>query len=296
MMGKSSELPTSKTNRYTRPGSGASGGEEHVDPSDHDRNGPHNGGPVGGREPTHANGHLERNDSWLRSVVENSSEVVKVVDPDGTLRYASPAFGRVFGYDPGEAVGTMNVLDHVHPYDLPHVLAESEGALSEGGTVSNRAEYRFRHADGSWRWVESVGTYLLDDPHVKGVVMTVRDVTGRKEAEEALRESEAEVFSVLESITDAFFSLDREWRFVYVNPRAQDLFSNPREDLVGEKIWEDRRFTPSTAGPWRKAGRSSSRRSTRRAVSGTASGYTPLRPGSRSTCRTSPSAKGPRRP
>jgi diguanylate cyclase (GGDEF)-like protein/PAS domain S-box-containing protein len=215
-----------------------------VDPSDHDRNGPHNGGPVGGREPTHANGHLERNDSWLRSVVENSSEVVKVVDPDGTLRYASPAFGRVFGYDPGEAVGTMNVLDHVHPYDLPHVLAESEGALSEGGTVSNRAEYRFRHADGSWRWVESVGTYLLDDPHVKGVVMTVRDVTGRKEAEEALRESEAEVFSVLESITDAFFSLDREWRFVYVNPRAQDLFSNPREDLVGEMIWEDDTFYP----------------------------------------------------
>ena len=89
-----------------------------------------------------------------------------------------------------------------------------------------------------------MGTYLPDDPHVKGVVVTVRDVTGRKEAEEALRESEAEVFSVLESITDAFFSLDREWRFVYVNPRAQDLFSNPREDLVGEKIWEDPTFYP----------------------------------------------------
>src|SRR5918997_6414952 len=107
---------------------------------------------------------------WLRSVVEHSWEVVQVVAPDGTLRYASPAFGRLFGYEPEEAIGKINVLDHVHPDDLPRVLEESEKALAEGKTVSNKAEYRFRHADGSWRWVESVGTYLLDDP-VVGVVV-----------------------------------------------------------------------------------------------------------------------------
>jgi PAS domain S-box-containing protein len=167
-----------------------------------------------------------------------------VVDPDGTLRYASPAFGRVFGYDPEEAIGTMNVLDHVHPDDLPRVLAESEKACAQGKATSNRAEYRFRHADGSWRWVESVGTYLLDDPQVGGVVVTVRDVTERKKAEEALQGSEARIVDVLESITDAFFSLDREWRFVYLNPRAEALFSNPRETLVGERLWEDDTFYP----------------------------------------------------
>ena len=136
-----------------------------MDTPDHERNELGNGAP-GGHGPTRANAG-PAGEGWLRSVLGNSQEVVKVLDPDGTLRYASPAFGRVFGYDPGEAVGTMNVLDHVHPDDLPHVLAESEGALSEGGAVSNRAEYRFRHADGSWRWVESVGTCLPDDLHVK---------------------------------------------------------------------------------------------------------------------------------
>ena len=94
----------------------------------------------------------------MRSVVENSSENVTVVDPDGTLRYASPAFGRMLGYDPEEAVGTMNVLDHVHPEDLSHVLEETQKALLDGGVTTNKAEYRFRHKDGSWRWVESVGT------------------------------------------------------------------------------------------------------------------------------------------
>ena len=93
---------------------------------------------------------------WLRSVVENSSENVTIVDPDGTLRYASPAFEHMLGYEPKEAVGTMNVLEHVHPEDLSHVLEETEKALCEGRVTSNRAEYRFRHADGSWRWVESV--------------------------------------------------------------------------------------------------------------------------------------------
>ena len=95
---KSSELPTSKTNRYTRPGNGASGGEEDVDPSDHDQNDPHNGAPGGGHGPTYANAPL--GEGWLRSVVENSSEIVTIVDPDGTLRCANPAWGRALGPPP----------------------------------------------------------------------------------------------------------------------------------------------------------------------------------------------------
>jgi PAS domain S-box-containing protein len=120
----------------------------------------------------------------------------------------------MLGYDPEEVVGKMNVLDHVHPDDLPRVLQETESALSAGKVATNEAEYRFRHKDGTWRWVESVGTYLLDDPYpYVGVVVQTRDVTERKEAEESLRRSEAEIFSILQSISDAFFALDREWRF-----------------------------------------------------------------------------------
>jgi PAS domain S-box-containing protein len=200
--------------------------------------------PDGADELRHTKGTPVVIPRWLHSAVENSSEIVTIVDPNGTLRYASPAWKRVLGYDPEEVVGTMNVLDHVHLDDLPHVLEETEEALSEGGIVSNKAEYRFRHADGSWRWIESVGTYLLDDPVVGGVLVTSRDVTERKEAEEALRKSEAEIFSILESITDAFFALDREWRFTYINSQAEVLFSKRREDLIGERIWEDPTFYP----------------------------------------------------
>jgi len=200
--------------------------------------------PHGTDEPRHANRTPGEYDWWLHSVAESSSDIVTIVDPDGTLRYANPAWERVLGYDPDEAVGTMNVLDQVHPDDLAHVLEETEEALSEGGITTNEAEYRFRRKDGSWRWMESVGTYLLDDPAVGGVVVVSRDVTERKEAEEALRRSEAEIFSVLESVTDGFFALDRELRFTYVNTQAEVLLNRSREDLVGERLWEDPTFYP----------------------------------------------------
>jgi PAS domain S-box-containing protein len=97
-------------------------------------------------------------------VVEHSSEIVTIVDPDGHAALRQPSLGRALGHDLEEAIGTMNVLDHVHPDDLPRVLEETEKALAKRGVVTNEAEYRFRHKDGSWRWLESGGTYLLDDP------------------------------------------------------------------------------------------------------------------------------------
>jgi diguanylate cyclase (GGDEF)-like protein/PAS domain S-box-containing protein len=136
----------------------------------------------------------------LRPVAENSSEIVTIVDPDGTLRYASAAFEGVLGYDLEEAIGTMNVLDYVHPDDLPHVLEENKTAPSEGDTTTNQVEYRFRHKDGSWRWIESVSTYLLDDPGVGGVMITSRDATERKESQERIRRAEERYRTLVERV------------------------------------------------------------------------------------------------
>jgi diguanylate cyclase (GGDEF)-like protein/PAS domain S-box-containing protein len=221
-----------------RPGGDLTTGKGDVDPSDQERNYLHNGTLGGDDGPRHANGPPGKDDRWLRSVVENSSEIVTIVDPDGTLRYANPAWGRVLGYDPDEAVGTMNVLDHVHPDDLTHVLEETEEALSEGGIITNEAEYRFRHADGSWRWMESVGTYLLDDPAVGGVVMVSRDVTERKDIKETLRRSD-ELFR--RSFRDAAVGMAlvaTDGRFLQVNRSLCEILGYPEVELLG-KTFQD---------------------------------------------------------
>ena len=178
----------------------------------------------------------------MRSVVENSSEIVTIVDPDGTLRYASSAFERVLGYDSEEAVGTMNVLDHVHPDDLPHVLEETEKALSEGGIATNKAEYRFRHKDGSWRWMESVGTYLLDDPAVRGVVVISRDVTERKRAEETLRQAEQRYRTLVEQIPAVTYidPVDDPDTSLYTSPQIEQILGYTPQEWQTEKLWPKR--------------------------------------------------------
>src|ERR671921_261199 len=214
--------------------------ERNVNPSDRDRNNDRgNGTPHGGTdEPRHDSGTPGEDDRWLRSVVENSSESVTIVDPDGTLRYASPAFERMLGYDPEEVVGKMNVLDHVHPDDLPHVLEETEKALSVGGVATNRVEYRFRHKDGSWRWVESAGTYLLDDPQVKGVVVQTRDITERKRTEEALREAEERFRRSFEDAAIGMALVAPNGRFLGTNRSLCEILGYREEELL-EKSFQD---------------------------------------------------------
>jgi diguanylate cyclase (GGDEF)-like protein/PAS domain S-box-containing protein len=198
-----------------------------------------NGTPT---QPTHAYDSTGTNEHWLRSVVQNTTDIVVVVGPEGTLRYASPAWERVLGHDAEATVGNVNVLDYVHPDDLPHVLQRTEEALSKGGTTSNTAEYRFRHADGSWRWVESVGTYLLDDPAVGGVVVTTRDITDRKEAEERLREAEERYRTLVETIPALTYIQeikDGTSATIYVSPQVEDIVGyTPEECTATPDLWK----------------------------------------------------------
>jgi diguanylate cyclase (GGDEF)-like protein/PAS domain S-box-containing protein len=173
--------------------------------------------------------------------VENSSELVTIVDPDGTLRYANPAWQRVLGYDLDESVGKMNVLDHVHPDDLGRVIEETEKALAQGGVATNEAEYRFRHANGTWRWMESEGTYLLDDPAVGGVVVNSRDITERKEADERLREAEERYRTLVETVPAMTYIQEIGEGMsvtIYVSPQVEDVVGyTPEECTSTPDLW-----------------------------------------------------------
>ncbi len=195
------------------------------------------GVPPREHEPTGPREASEHDARWLRSILHNSSEVVKIVDPDGTLRYASPAFERILGYEAESAVG-MNVLDHVHPADLPRVLEASEEALSVEGITRNILEYRFRHADGSWRYMESAGTYLLDDPMVRGVLVTARDVTQRKRAEQALKESEAKFRALFDKTVVGMALVDVAGRITRPNRALSGMLGYEEEELKGKHFSE----------------------------------------------------------
>ena len=109
---------------------------------------------------------MSRGERWFRSLVQNASDVVTVLESDGTVRYVSPAIERMLGYVPEERMGRSG-FELVHPEDLAHARSRFAEALRSSG-ISLTIEVRMRHRDGSWRHVEVTSTNLLDDPSVRG--------------------------------------------------------------------------------------------------------------------------------
>jgi diguanylate cyclase (GGDEF)-like protein/PAS domain S-box-containing protein len=120
-----------------------------------------------------------------RSLVQNTSDIITLIDADGTVHYESSALEQVMGYKPEEQIGTK-AFDWVHPDDVDQALSLFAQVLSTPG-LHAPIEFRAPHKDGSWRYLEHTINNLLDDPDVRGIVVTSRDITERKEFEEQLR-------------------------------------------------------------------------------------------------------------
>ncbi len=127
---------------------------------------------------------LRASERHFRSLIENAQDLITVLDGKGRITYESPSLQRVLGYTPEELLG-RSVFDYFHPYDRPMLVKQFERILAAPG-LTESAEVRFRHKDGSWRVLEGVAKNLLSDPAVDGIVVNARDVTERRYAEEQL--------------------------------------------------------------------------------------------------------------
>jgi diguanylate cyclase (GGDEF)-like protein/PAS domain S-box-containing protein len=130
---------------------------------------------------------LRESEKLFRSLVEhNISDIITVLEADGTVRvHESPALERVLGHLPGERTGT-SAFKWIHPGDVKRALSLFAEILDKPG-IHRPIEFRVPHPDGSWRYLEHTVNNLLDDPDVRGIVVSSRDITERKVLEEQLR-------------------------------------------------------------------------------------------------------------
>lgn len=146
---------------------------------------------------------LRESEEYYRSLIENASDAITVIDANGVVLYESPAVERILGYKPEEFVG-QKLADHIHPEDLHVLLSKITEALEHPGQIV-AAEARFKHRDGSWRFVEAVGkTYLRPDGALTCVINS-RDITERKQAQEKIQRQVA-YLSALNEIDRAITS------------------------------------------------------------------------------------------
>jgi diguanylate cyclase (GGDEF)-like protein/PAS domain S-box-containing protein len=128
---------------------------------------------------------LRTQEEWFRSLVQHGSDVTLVAGADQVVRYAGPAVERVLGIAPDRLVGTR-LAGRLHAADEPASAALLERLAAHPG-VSASAQLRVRHADGSYRWLDVVGTDLRDNASVRGIVLNARDVTEARRLQEELR-------------------------------------------------------------------------------------------------------------
>jgi PAS domain S-box-containing protein len=158
----------------------------------------------------HSEAQRRDRERFAQALIEHSSDLIAILNADGTVRVASPSHQRVLGYAPAELVG-RNAFDLVHPDDQAALRTAFTRNLRTGEPASR--EFRFRHRDGSWRMVESVAQGAFDDPDIAGAVINSRDVTERRRTEDALRESTRWLELLLSQLPAALWTVDRDLCF-----------------------------------------------------------------------------------
>ena len=172
---------------------------------------------------------LRASEGRFRALSAHASDLVIVMRADGTLRYVSPSHQRILGYAP-ESLEGRSALEIVHPEDQQRLLATL--AEARPGHIG-QAEARLRHADGTWRTVEALGSNHLDDPAIGGFVINSRDITARRAAETALAESEARLRLILEQLPSGVLIVDAARRVQLVNGTMHRIMGAQPQDYPG---------------------------------------------------------------
>ena len=156
-------------------------------------------------------------DKLFNALVANSSDAVVLLNEVGEIVFISEASQRLLGYTIDERLG-HSAWDMVHAGDQPAVRAAFRECLRKP-RMPITAEFRNRHKDGSWRFIEAVAVNRLDEPAVSAIVVNYRDITARHQAEESLRSSEERLRHIVEHAHDLIYYCDPRGIFTYFMTR-----------------------------------------------------------------------------
>ena len=180
---------------------------------------------------------VHHNAKRFRSLIENMSDMIMVIDVDGIIHYLSPSIERFLSYEPEEPFGT-NFLKFIHPDDMEEIF---DGFLevANGSVDMVQMEARTQHRDGSWRVLEIISSKLPNDRGRVEFVVNARDITERKRAEEALEESEEVYRTVFENTGTVTAILEEDTIIAMVNTEFEELSGYSKEEIEGRMKWTE---------------------------------------------------------
>jgi PAS domain S-box-containing protein len=140
-----------------------------------------------GRDITYQKGvedALKQSEDRFRSILQELSDIVFIIDEESTILYYTPTIKKILGYNEQYLIGKL-VLDFIHPDDLEMSLEKMQTLINKSNQVLS-SEIRLKHYDGRWIPIEATGINMLHHPSIKGLVITCRDISERKQVEKQI--------------------------------------------------------------------------------------------------------------
>ena len=169
---------------------------------------------------------LREREELYRFLAEGTNDVITLYDEQGRRVYVNPSFKRIFGQLPGDP------FDAIHPDDLPRVESLWQRVL---GGEHAFLHFRYRHGDGSWRWVEtSVSPVIYRG--TRHILAVARDVTERRTAEEEVLRRETHFRLLIENAADLILVVNHHGTIRSASPSAETMFGLTSAQLVGRNL------------------------------------------------------------
>ncbi|MBE8966129.1 PAS domain S-box protein [Nostocales cyanobacterium LEGE 12452] len=180
---------------------------------------------------------LAESEAKYRQLVENISDLIFSMSVQGLFTYVSPQYKNVLGWEPSDLLG-QTFAPLLHPDDFPLAQRKIQEMVE---TKGQRIAIEFRHLkkDGDWCWMRSVASPIFDsDGEIIGLHGAISDISSRKQAEELIKASQAELLALFNAMQDVILVLDAEGRYLKIAPSGAPLLYQPPTEMLGRKIHE----------------------------------------------------------
>jgi len=179
---------------------------------------------------------VRKKEELFRGLVENAPDAIMLVNRARAIQYFSPAATRIMGNYGKNQIGENAAL-FTHPDDAPLLHVKFEEMLKSPAAVFTM-QYRARHANGEWRWLESTFTNELENPNINAVVINFRDITDRREIEDELVKNERRFRALVEQSSEEISLLDANGILIYESPNTRRPLGYPSESKNGSNFFE----------------------------------------------------------
>ncbi|PKQ43575.1 PAS domain S-box protein [Confluentibacter flavum] len=173
---------------------------------------------------------LQQNERKFRRLIENGADAVAILSPDGTPSYVTPSLKKVLGYSEKEAL-ELNIYEIIHENQRECVQEKFLECVANPQTTFDGYSLRARHKNGSWRWLEVTLTSFIEDSAIEGIVADFRDVTDRKLADKALKESNIRYELVSKATSDAIYEWDVTSNVLVWGEAFHSMFGYSQEEF-----------------------------------------------------------------